>query len=104
MKAGCMFTGRDNYDLAVFYMLGNWKPPMPQLKSYRITFTPEEIVDNWKWLLERKKIYEDALTSGVKLAPYKYNEAWECSNCRYKMICYAETAIAKMEKKENDTN
>jgi len=41
--------------LYVFYVCGNWKPPVPQIKAWEIEFTPVELRDNWKMLRENGK-------------------------------------------------
>jgi hypothetical protein len=105
MKAGCLITERNTYDLTVLYILGNYKPPFPEIKSYRFTFTEEELRDNWTWILERKAIYDYAMSTGtIKLPPYTFNEAWECKNCRYALICDAESKALKLEKKIDENN
>jgi hypothetical protein len=97
MKGGCVMTGRNTYDLSVLYMMGNWKPPFPEIKSYRFTFTDEELKDNWDWLITRRNVYKYALESNTPLDPYVWNEPYECKNCRYFTICDAESKSKKME-------
>ena len=95
MMGGCYITERNTYDLAVLWMMGNYAPPFPYIKSYRFEFTHDELVNNWQWLTHRFNIYKEALETGNKLPPYAYAEKWECEHCRYKMVCSAETMISK---------
>jgi hypothetical protein len=87
IMGGCYIMGSTEYDLSVLHMMGNYKPPFPSIKSYKITFTPEEIEDNWQYLMARKDIYEVALMDNVVPDPYRYCKDWECNYCRYKLVC-----------------
>ena len=89
MKGGCYILGIKEYHLAVLYMMGNWKPPMPELRVYKLTFETEELEDNWAWITERKEVYSHALEINRPPTPFRYCEDWECKFCRLKMQCSA---------------
>lgn len=95
IMGGCYMQGINEYELSVLHMLGNYKPPFPQIKSYKLIFTAEELDDNWKYLLGRKAIYEAALADNQPPVPFTYCKEWECKNCRYKMQCQAIEMTAK---------
>jgi hypothetical protein len=95
MKGGCHILGRKDYDLSVLYMMGNWKPPFPVIKSYHFEYTQEELDVNWSNILSRYTIYKNALDTGERIAPYKYCKEWECNYCRYKLICETEVMLKK---------
>ena len=91
MKGGCFIQNVNEYRLVVLYMMGNWKPPFPDIKGYHFTFTREELEDNWGRLLERKLVLEEALANDPPgpPTPKKWCKDWECKYCRYKVICDA---------------
>ncbi len=87
MKGGCKITGKLKYDLCVLYMMGNYAPPFPQIYCDTFTFTQEEIDDNWKIIMEHKEVLDKALKDGIPPAPFQHCYEWECTYCRYKMMC-----------------
>ena len=87
MKGGCFMSNRNDYDLAVWFLMGNYKPPFPTIKGYHFTFDDDELNDNWDYITQRKFIYESCLADGTPPAPYKWNKEYECKNCRYKLVC-----------------
>jgi hypothetical protein len=89
IKGGCYMRDVSQYELSVLHMLGSYKPPFPEIKSYLLEFTPQELLDNWNYLLGRKIVYADSLESNKPPTPRKHCYDWECKNCRYKMQCDA---------------
>lgn len=91
MKGGCFIQESFEYRLVVLFMMGNWKPPFPDIKGYHFTFTREELEDNWSRLLDRKLVLEEALASDPPgpPTPRKWCKDWECKWCRYNIICSA---------------
>lgn len=89
MMGGCHILGIYEYHLAVLYMMGNWKPPFPDLKVFKFTFTVSELIGNWEWIRARKKIYSYALAENRPPRPFAYCEEWECKYCKFKMQCEA---------------
>ena len=89
MKGGCFMLDKNEYELAVLYMMGYWHPPFPVLKGYRFTFTDDEIWNTWDWVLERKEVLEQSFVANAPPAPYKHCAEWECQYCRYKIACEA---------------
>ena len=78
MKGGCWILGIQEYHLAILYMMGNWKPPFPKLKVFKLTFTDEELLINWGWVMQRKRVYEQALADHRPPRPFAYCEDYEC--------------------------
>lgn len=89
IKGGCYMLGIKEYKLSVLHMLGNYKPPFPEIKSYTLVFADEELEDNWNYLQSRKSVYVDALKASRPPIPFTYCKDWECKNCRYKLQCDA---------------
>ena len=92
--------GVNTYELAVLYMLGNYRPPFPTIHSETLVFDDEELKDNWKYLLVRKEVYEEALAKNRPPQPFVHCKEWECKSCRYKLQCQAIEMVAKEDLKE----
>lgn len=103
IMGGCYMRDINEYELSVLHMLGNYKPPFPEIKSYKLIFTDEELQSNWDYLLERKQIYEEALRINNPPVPFSYCKEWECKNCRYKLQCEAMQMLAVQKQAEKDT-
>jgi len=82
--------GVTEYELAILFILGDYKPPFPQLIGYRLSATPEEVASNWQWLLARKELYLTCLAEHIPPPPGHVCEEWECKECRYALRCEAE--------------
>lgn len=81
VMAYCFATGSNTYNLAVLHII------QAVLKAYRITFTAEEVEDNWSWMMYRKEVLIEHIESKAPPKEFTYNEEWECSYCRYKLRC-----------------
>lgn len=101
IMGGCFMQGIKEYQLSVLHMLGNYKPPFPEIKSYKLIFDEEELVANWEYLVNRMDIYAEAIESNKPPAPFTYCKEWECKNCRYKMQCQALVMVTNQEVDEN---
>jgi hypothetical protein len=55
VKSYCHMLGLTECDLYVFYVCGNWKPPIPQIKAWRLTFTEAELRTNWNVMRENAR-------------------------------------------------
>ena len=77
------FPGTDSATLAIMHIIGG------ELTCWRIQASREEVVENWKWLQERCKIYMGLVEKKRVPSPYRYNMDWECGHCRYRMFCEA---------------
>lgn len=86
-KVSGLISGR----LAVLHLMGDYKPPFPQLRVYEMQASQDEIDDNWAWILSRARLYEQFVESGQPPEPFKYNEPWECENCNWKALCEARS-------------
>lgn len=84
--------------LAVLHLMGNYRPPFPDLKVWRGRASLEEIKANWDWLKGRRDVYLDHLERGEPPQQFAYNEEWECENCRYLIICQAKQSIENLKK------
>jgi hypothetical protein len=79
----CVATGKSE---ATFYILHIIQA---EIKAWRIQFDPTELAMNWKWLEERKAVWDRAVVEGKAPTSYKYNEKWECRDCVYSTRCEA---------------
>jgi hypothetical protein len=102
IMGGCYMRGANTYDLSVLHMLGNYKPPFPEIRSYRLEFAEDELRANWDYLMERRAVYEEALKTGTPPVPFSYCKDWECKNCRYKLQCQAMDMLAKEREESKD--
>lgn len=97
----CKVTGTTSAKLTRFELMGDWKwvfgkgqekenSKRPTLHAYHIEFTKQEIENNWRWMLQRKALYEGILSSG-KLLPKALalpsGQEYECKFCPYKKEC-----------------
>lgn len=76
-KAYCYAVGVTKVRFIIVHLIE------PEVVCWDVEYTPEEIGENWKWLLERKEVWERESVP----KPFTYNKDWECRNCVYKMIC-----------------
>jgi len=58
IKAYCHMLGTLVANLRVLYVCGDYKPPFPQYRKYRITFSRLEIQENWEMILRHKNLME----------------------------------------------
>lgn len=70
-----------------------------ELVAWELEFDPEEIEDNWKWILERKEIWDHYAELGEAPASFVYNEPWECKDCVYKLVCDSRAYIKLLGEK-----
>ena len=83
-------------DLAILHLMGNYKPPFPELVVWHMEASNEEISTNWDWIKERSYTYADAVRSGEPPTPFKHNMEWECNNCNWKGLCTAKSTLSSM--------
>lgn len=93
MKGGCHILDKRVYNLSAIHLMGNYKPPFPILMTKTITFTDEEIADNWDYILVRKEVLEEAFRDKKPPLPFYHCKEWECKYCRYKMQCDAISMV-----------
>lgn len=85
VKSYCKAVGVLEVDLAVVYLI------QADFEVYHLTFTQEEIDENWEWMLERKRIWDIAIRDDKAPTSFAYNQDWECKDCQYKLICDARS-------------
>ena len=86
-------TGKTEAVLAVLHLLGNYSPPFPMLRAWRMYATAEEVKDNWLVMQYRREVFEQHLKKNVPPKQFEWNEPWECDNCRYLLICQGNQAV-----------
>lgn len=82
-KAYARLLGDTRYYVSVFYI------GAPELVSFKIEFSPEEIESNWAELLERRDAYLTGLLNHEPPYAFAWNEEWECKLCKYRDRCLA---------------
>lgn len=82
IKAYARAGGEQSALLAVVFLNGDYKPPLPLLRVYALEFTEEELAVNWQVVLEKRDILVKYLGENC---PPPYEEAryeeWECETC-----------------------
>jgi hypothetical protein len=51
-KSYCHMIGTDTCELHVFFVCGDWRPPVPQTRSVRIRYGRDELISNWRMIRE----------------------------------------------------
>ena len=46
----CYMNSTRFAEMHIFYVAGNWRPPVPQARSVMIELTERELVDNWRMI------------------------------------------------------
>ncbi len=69
-----------------------------ELRTWEVEATQEDIDANWKWIQQRKETYLEFINEGETPTPFKYNEDWECKDCRYKLICDMTASIERQKR------
>lgn len=96
MMGYCHAYDTDRITLVVYFLVGNtashkWSNPgrkKVDLKAWEITFTPEEMAENWGLILRRKAALIAALNDGGELPDeFVAPETWLCENCEMSEIC-----------------
>jgi len=80
LKAYCYLCSTTLGRLIVLNIVGDWKDITPRLRVFDFRFTPEEVQENWDWLLARKQLYLSSLEKQT-LPPLEKTPAWMCKSC-----------------------
>ena len=88
MKGGCHIRDKQSYDLSVIYLA---ERPSAKIISETVYFEDDEIESNWRWVLDRRNLYQASLDAETVPTPFTTASSWLCNNCRYRTIC--ETII-----------
>jgi hypothetical protein len=84
-------TSKLDFSVVVLHLI------QPKLTAWRAHFSLEEQQANWDWLKTRRdtllQMYE---TNDPQ--PFTHNESWECSNCRYSLVCGLRASIDHYER------
>lgn len=87
IKGGCYIRKQNSYNLSVLHII------QPRLMSETLIFEPDELKDNWEYLMARKDTYVRSLKSGEPPQPYEHNKTWECAYCKNKLMCQAVAGL-----------
>ena len=76
----------------VMHVQGDYRPPFPDLRAYKIEASDDEIEDNWTWIKQRSISYLQAVKDGEPPTPFEWNdgqspESWECKMCPWIGLC-----------------
>jgi hypothetical protein len=55
VAAYCWMTGIYEADLIIFFVAGNWRPPVPQVKGAHLEFTELELAEKWRSIVAHAK-------------------------------------------------
>jgi CRISPR/Cas system-associated exonuclease Cas4 (RecB family) len=101
----CYMTGKNKGNLVVFFNSGDYSRftdvfgkkvytgIQPELKSWTLEFTEEELEENWKKILYNKAEIELALKTGIP--PFISGEDFECRNCGFNYTCLGEEPVTE---------
>ena len=76
----CKALGITEYYLTVFFLVGDYSPPFPQIQVWKVVATQEEIDRNWSEMLRRRDVLVEALETGIP-PPTDTTLSWECQYC-----------------------
>ena len=83
IRGYCYCIGENTYGLASVHLLGDYKPPFPDIYSVKFTFDDAELKENWDYLLYRKDAYIESFARQVPPIAKRWCQSWECKNCQY---------------------
>ncbi len=63
-----------------------------ELVVWEVRAEQEEVDANWKWIVERRNVFNEFRVRGKPPTAFKYNEKWECKDCSFKVLCDIEEA------------
>ena len=86
--AYCYGMGIESFGVIVVHLI------QPEVTAWRITFTHNELVANWEWMLDRSNHLESMLAAGDP-QPFRHNEDWECKSCVYYTRCGLEASLRR---------
>lgn len=88
---------RTEGNFIILHLMGNYKPPFPDLVVYHVEASEEEIEENWQWMQERRRILLEHEEKKEPPAPFTYrvidwggtDKDYECEDCPYLVLCKA---------------
>ena len=83
-------------DLAILHLMGDYRPPMPQLRCWHMVATQDEVNENWTWIKQRAATYAEFVEAKEAPTPYAYNMDWECQYCQWKGLCDARKTLGSL--------
>jgi hypothetical protein len=83
-KGYCRFRGITSCYIVVCFLNGDYGRTTRnmQLIAYEITYTPEELEENWAEVLRRRDLLLHALETGKYPSP-DFHEEWACKECEH---------------------
>jgi len=54
-KAYCLMVGTTITEIHVFFVAGDWRPPVPCVRAIRLEYTDRELNENWLMLVKHAK-------------------------------------------------
>ena len=79
----CFAEKKLKYGLSIVHIMGDYKPPFPEILAVKFIFTQQELQDNWDFLMWRKTVYIQSFADQQPPTATKWCQDWECKNCRY---------------------
>lgn len=82
----------------MLHVMGDYAPPFPDLRAYRVITTQEEIDANWTWIEQRAITYLKFVKDQIPPTPFEYNEPWECKDCPWLALCNTKKLVDNNER------
>ena len=80
MLGYCKVTDKLDWQLSVIFVIP------AKMRSWVFSFTPEEIEENWAFVVEKAESLRKALATGIPPEP-DYHKDWECGKCEFSGFC-----------------
>lgn len=89
-------TGITSGKIAVLHLMGDYKPPFPDIRIYDLVASEDEIESNWTWIKQRAVTYLKFVKQSQPPEPFQYNMDFECGYCNWKILCETRDRQMKM--------
>lgn len=76
-------------DLAVIYLI------QPDFIVWHLSFEQWELDEHWRWMQNRKDMWETAKATRTPIPAFSTNEDWECKDCAYKLLCELNASMGR---------
>ena len=108
-KCYCMAHETTDFNLGVFFLMGDYREIRTSFQSYALHFEHSELQSNWDRILDNRDVLEEMWLSDTVIPPEKVMEYhnpdrrrsqfWQCEQCEISSVCYF--AQEYLEKKAN---
>ena len=109
IKSYCYAMDKADFNLGVFFLMGDYREVRTSLESYTLHFEDHELQSNWDKILDNRDVLEEMWETDSLIPPEKVMEYhspdkrrpqfWQCEQCEISGVCYF--AQEYLEKKPN---